>query len=87
LNSLPNCIAENVSGNGNQSGRADINGCINGKCFKIELKSPDHNNKPTLKQLYYLRKWKKAGAIVGVCYSKEDVIKLLQDEIQMLKEC
>lgn len=77
LNTLPNCIAENVSGNASQSGRADINGCINGMCFKIELKSPDNGNRATLKQLNYLKKWGRAGAITGVCYSLEEVIELL----------
>lgn len=77
LNSIDGCIAENVSGNNKQSGRADINGCLNGRCFKIELKSPDHGNKATKKQLYYLKKWAKAGAITGVCYSLDEVKKLL----------
>lgn len=77
LNSLPDCIAENVSGNGRQSGRADINGCYLGRCFKIELKSPDTGYKPSKKQLLYLSRWKRAGAVTGVCYSLEDVKNLL----------
>lgn len=80
LNSLPNCIAENVSGNSHQSGRPDINGCINGRCFRIELKSPDHGNVATKKQKHNLKKWKKAGAITGVCYSLEEVKELLELE-------
>lgn len=77
LNSLPECIAENVSGNAKQSGRADINGCYKGRCFKIELKSPDTGYKPTKQQLLYLKRWKRAGALVGVCYSIEDVKEVL----------
>ena len=77
LNSLPHCIAENVSGNARQRGRADINGCYKGRCFKIELKSPDTGYKPTKQQKLYLKKWKIAGAIVGVCYSLEDVKEVL----------
>lgn len=73
LNSVPRCVAENVSGNVKQSGRADINGCYKGKCFKIELKSRDTGYKPTKQQLLYLEKWRRAGAIVAVCYSIEDV--------------
>lgn len=80
LNSVPGCIAENVSGNAMQSGRADINGCYNGRCFKIELKSPDTGYKPSKKQLHYLNKWERAGAITGVCYSIEDVKKVLKIE-------
>lgn len=79
LNSLPGCMAENVSGNASQSGRADINACYRGRCFKIELKDP--NNKGygvTKQQKLYLERWKRAGAIVGVCYSVEDVKKLLE---------
>ena len=77
LNSLPDCIAENVSGNAKQSGRADINGCYKGHCFKIELKSPDTGYKATKQQLLYLRRWKRAGALVGVCESIEDVKEVL----------
>lgn len=73
LNSLPECIAENVSGNSAQSGRADINGCIKGRSFRIELKIVDHGNIPTKKQLYNLLKWQMAGAIVMVAYTLEDV--------------
>ena len=77
LNSLPHCVAENVSGNASQRGRADINGCYDGRCFKIELKSPDTGYKPTKQQKLYLKKWKIAGAMVGVCYSLEDVKEVL----------
>lgn len=78
LNSLPGCVAENVSGNAHQSGRADINGCYKGRCFKIELKSPDTGYKPSLKQLRYLKRWEQAGAVCGVCYSVEEVKDLLE---------
>jgi len=79
LNSLPDCIAENVSGNAQQSGRADINGCYKGQCVKIELKDPATGYKPTKQQLLYLKKWSKAGALTGVCYSVDDVKKLLEE--------
>lgn len=77
LNSVPECIAENVSGNAQQSGRADISGCLQGRCFKIELKSADHGNTATKLQLNYLKKWGRSGAIVGVCYSIKEVKELL----------
>lgn len=77
LNSLPQCMAENVSGNARQRGRADINGCYKGKCFKIELKDRETGYKPTKQQKLYLERWKRAGAIVGVCYSLEDVKEVL----------
>ena len=77
LNSLPNCIAENVSGNARQSGRADINACYKGKCIKIELKDPNSGYQPTMQQLLYLKRWRKAGAITGVCYSLKEVKELI----------
>lgn len=77
LNALPQCIAENVSGNARQRGRADINGCYRGKCFKIELKDKDTGYKPSKQQRLYLERWRRAGAIVGICYSLEDVKEVL----------
>lgn len=71
LNSLPGCRAENVSGNAQQSGRPDINGCFHGRMFKIELKTPDNKNEATKKQRIELRKWKNAGCVVAVIYSME----------------
>lgn len=73
LNSIPGCRAENVSGNAQQSGRPDINGCYMGRAFKLELKVPDHKNKATLKQQLNLRKWEAVGCAVGVLYSKFSV--------------
>lgn len=75
LNSLPGCRAENVSGNANQSGRPDINGCYHGRMFKIELKTPDNKNEATKKQQLELRKWKNAGCAVAVLYD----MKLLKE--------
>ncbi len=79
LNSLPECIAENVSGNASQSGRADINACYKGKCLKIELKDPEEGYQPTKQQLLYLDKWNAAGAITAVCYSLDDVKNLMEE--------
>lgn len=82
LNSLPDCIAENVSGNASQSGRADINGCYRGRAFKIELKSKDTGYKATKQQKLYIKRWEAAGAITGVAYSVEDVKKLLRIDMK-----
>ena len=71
LNSLPGCKAENVSGNANQSGRPDINGCYKGRMFKIELKTPDNKNEATKKQSLELRKWKNVGCAVAVIYDMD----------------
>ena len=80
INSLPLGRAENVSGNAKQSGRADINACINGRTFKIEVKTEDtaYGRKgATTKQRIYLEKWARAGAFSCVVYSVEDVKYLL----------
>jgi len=79
LNSLSFCVAENVSGNATQSGRADINGCIRGRNFRLELKVPDNKNKASKKQEMNLRRWSKAGAVTMVSYSL-DFVKLVFTE-------
>ena len=76
INSLPYGVAETVSGNAAQSGRADINACINGKAFKIEVKTEDTaygRAGATTKQRLYLEKWARAGAFSCVVYSVDDV--------------
>lgn len=76
INKLPNGIAENVSGNAQQSGRADINACINGRTFKIEVKTEDtaYGRKgASTKQRLYLEKWARAGAVSCVVYNVNDV--------------
>jgi hypothetical protein len=76
INSLRYGRAENVSGNAKQSGRADINACINGITFKIEVKTEDTRygrEGATTKQRLYLEKWAKAGAVACVVYSVDDV--------------
>ena len=76
INSLPNSKAENVSGNAKQSGRADINACIGGRAFKIEVKTEDteYGRKgATTKQRLYLEKWAKAGAFSCVVYNVDEV--------------
>ena len=76
INSLPYGKAENVSGNAKQSGRADINACINGRTFKIEVKTEDNaygRKGASNKQRLYLEKWARAGAVSCVVYSVGDV--------------
>lgn len=76
INSLPQGRAENVSGNAQQSGRADINACIEGRTFKIEAKTDEteYGRKgATTKQRLYLEKWARAGAFSCVVYSVDDV--------------
>lgn len=78
LNSIPYCMAENVSGDASQSGRPDINGCYKGRMFKLELKQPDDGYEATLKQRTELRRWKNAGCVVGVIYSMKALRRLFE---------
>ena len=76
INALACGQAENVSGNAQQSGRADINACIKGKTFKIEVKTEDtaYGRKgATTKQRLYLERWARAGALSCVVYCVDDV--------------
>ena len=75
INSLIYGRAENVSGNAQQSGRADINACIYGWLLKIEVKTEDteYGRKGmTTKQRLYLEKWARVGAMSCVVYNLDD---------------
>lgn len=85
LNKLPGCMAENVSGNANQSGRPDITGCYHGQMFKLELKSPDDGNTTTLKQDIELRRWATAGCVVGVVYSMKALRKMFEWDWKVMR--
>lgn len=76
---VEDCVAEKVHGNQYQVGRPDINGCWKGRCFRIEVKSPDHGNKPTKIQLLNLKQWRRAGAISFVAYSLEEVKQVIHN--------
>lgn len=60
-----------------RAGIPDIVACYKGRFIGIEAK--DGDNKASELQLAHGRKIKKAGGIFGVCYSVEDVKKLLQE--------
>lgn len=69
LKGLPGCTVEKLKGSAVSSGKADLNGCYNGRSFRFEMKTPDHENKASDKQNINLRRWHNAGGIVGVVYS------------------
>lgn len=83
LNSLEGCVAEKVHGSAMSSGKADINGCYKGRAFRIEAKTPDHGNKASKKQKINLKRWEKAGALVGVAYSLEEAIEILKPVMEI----
>lgn len=72
LNKLDKCRAYNLHGSAwSGSGRPDIIGCYRGVAFLIELKRP--HEQPTEIQLYEMRKWIDAGAIVIYATGLEQV--------------
>jgi hypothetical protein len=78
LNAQPETIAEKIFGCEQQRGRPDINGCSRGHCFRIEMKSPDHDNTASELQKQNLIDWSKAGATTGIAYSLDDVKKIFE---------
>ena len=88
INFLPYGIAENVSGNAQQSGRADINACIDGRTFKIEVKTEETSygrKGATTKQRLYLEKWARAGAFSCVIYNVDDLKYILTNLLGISK--
>lgn len=82
LNSLPHCMAENVRGSAEASGRADINACYKGVCLKLEVKGGTEGYKATKQQKLYLKRWKLAGAKVAVIesvYEAKHIIHLIDE--------
>ena len=77
LNSLPECIAENISGDASQKGRPDINCCFEGRCYRIEVKSEETGYKPTKLQILKLKKWAKAGAVCVIVWNLDEVKTLM----------
>lgn len=78
LNDLEQCVAEKVAGSSlTGKGRADINGCWNGRSFRIEVKSPDHRNKPSKAQVLNMKRWSRAGSICFSAYSLKDVQRII----------
>lgn len=80
INSLDGGIAENVMGNSFQFGRPDINACYKGRCIRIEVKTPDHGNKPSKAQEINIKQWKRCGCLAFVAYSLEEVKEVFEEE-------
>jgi len=79
LNGLPVSLARKRWGGGmGVAGDPDIDGCIRGRSLQLEVKRP--GERPTLLQVKRLEEWRKAGAIVGVVVSVDEVKDLLAKE-------
>lgn len=77
---VDSCVVEKVHGSALQVGRPDLNGCWKGRSFRIEVKSPDHGNKPSKLQIMDLNKWSKAGSLCFVAYSLEEVKVIINND-------
>lgn len=85
LNSLPQCIAENVRGTAEASGRSDINACYKGRSLRLEVKGGTKGYGATQQQKLNLKRWELAGAKVAVVETIKDVkavLKEIDNEIQ-----
>jgi hypothetical protein len=79
LNGLPGCVARKRWGGGyGVAGDPDITGCICGRHFEFEVKRP--GQRPTPLQARRLEEWRRAGAVVGVVESLEQVRALLAEQ-------
>ena len=57
------------------SGEPDMDGCVWGRCVKIEMKAP--GKRPSAKQNRRLLQWQEAGALVGWARSLDEVEQIL----------
>jgi hypothetical protein len=79
LNGLPNCLARKRWGGGmGVAGEPDIDACLRRRSIQLEVKRP--GKKPTQLQLRRLEEWRRAGAVVGVVVSVDDIRSLLTKE-------
>lgn len=77
LNTLDGCYAWKLhTGPMGEGGHPDIDGCINGRSIKIEMKRP--GEKPTRRQMGRLLQWRAAGALVGWATSVEEVRAIIE---------
>lgn len=76
LRNLPQTYAWKIHGGpfGNV-GEPDFDGCSRGRSLKFEAKRP--GKEPTKAQLGALRRWAKAGALVGWFTSNDHIVQLL----------
>ncbi len=69
FDSLPGAKAIKITVDGYvPTGTPDVLACVNGQMFAIELKRSE-SEKPEPRQVYELMRWKRSGAIVGVCWT------------------
>jgi hypothetical protein len=78
LNGQPGCLARKRWGGGmGVAGDPDIDACVRGRSVQLEVKRS--GERPTPLQLKRLDEWRRAGAVVAVVNSVEDVKSLLTE--------
>ena len=76
LNTRPGHLFRKVhQGAFSGAGEPDLDGCLDGRCVKIEMKAP--GKKPSSAQNRRLMQWQKAGALVGWARSLAEVDQIL----------
>lgn len=79
IRSLPSAYAHKVHGGPHGStGEPDVDACVAGRAVKVEVKAPGRLSTLTPTQRAALRRWRHAGAIVGVVCSVDEVMTLLR---------
>lgn len=63
-------------------GQPDLSICIDGR--RVELEAKVGRNKPTAMQWERLAEWARAGAVVGVVYSVEDALRIVEQAREKL---
>ena len=78
LNSLPGCLARKRWGGGmGVAGDPDIDACLCGRSLQLEVKRSGEEATPL--QMRRLEEWRRAGAVVSVVHSVEELKDLLQE--------
>lgn len=76
LRSLPQSYAKKVHGGAmGNAGEPDVDACVRGRAVKLEAKAG--SNKPSKIQQAALRRWEKAGALVGWFTETRHIVELL----------
>jgi hypothetical protein len=71
LNTQPNTYAWKLHTSAmGEGGHPDIDGCVKGRCLKIEMKKP--GERPDARQMGRLLAWREAGALVGWATSLDE---------------
>jgi hypothetical protein len=77
LNGLPGCLARKRWGGGmGVAGDPDIDACVCGRSVQLEVKRP--GEAPTPLQVKRLEEWRRAGSVVGVVHSVDEVRALIE---------